>query len=53
MEEFTFRFNRRASRQRGKLFYRLDKQALMVDPVPENDRKAEISSEENYDDLKF
>jgi ribosomal protein L37AE/L43A len=53
LDEFTFRFNRRASRQRGKLFYRLVQQALMVDPVPENDLKAEIPSEENFDDLKF
>ncbi len=46
LDEFTFRFNRRASRQRGKLFYRLVQQALMVDPVPENELKAEIPSEE-------
>jgi hypothetical protein len=53
LDEFTFRFNRRASRQRGKLFYRLVQQALMVDPVPENNLKAKISSEENFDDLEF
>lgn len=34
LDEFTFRFNRRTSRQRGKLFYRLVQQALRVDPVP-------------------
>lgn len=33
LDEFTFRFNRRTSRQRGKLFYRLVQQALLVDPV--------------------
>ena len=33
LDEFTFRFNRRSSRQRGKLFYRLVQQALVVDPV--------------------
>lgn len=34
LDEFTFRFNRRASRHRGLLFYRLLQQAVAVDPVP-------------------
>jgi len=34
LDEFTFRFNRRISKSRGKLFYRLVQQALAVDPVP-------------------
>lgn len=34
LDEFTFRFNRRASRHRGKLFYRLLEQAVVVEPVP-------------------
>lgn len=34
LDEFTFRFNRRTSRSRGKLFYRLVQQAIQVDPVP-------------------
>lgn len=34
LDEFTFRFNRRTSRSRGKLFYRLMQQAVAVDPVP-------------------
>ena len=34
LDEFTFRFNRRASKSRGKLFYRLVQQALLVDPAP-------------------
>ncbi len=34
LDEYTFRFNRRTSRSRGKLFYRLVQQAAMVDPVP-------------------
>ena len=34
LDEFTFRFNRRTSRSRGKLFYRLIKGALQSDPVP-------------------
>ncbi len=53
LDEFTFRFNRRTSRQRGKLFYRLVQQALMVDPVSENELKAEMPSEENFDDIEL
>jgi transposase-like protein len=34
LDEFTFRFNRRASASRGKLFYRLLQQAVSVDPQP-------------------
>ena len=34
IDEFTFRFNRRRSRARGLLFYRLLEQALAVNPVP-------------------
>ena len=34
LDEYTFRFNRRTSRSRGKLFFRLVQQATMVDPVP-------------------
>lgn len=33
LNEFTFRFNRRGSRRRGLLFYRLLEQAVAVDPV--------------------
>ena len=33
LDEFTFRFNRRRSGSRGKLFYRLVQQAVCVDPV--------------------
>lgn len=33
LDEFTFRFNRRTSRSRGKLFYRLVQQAAMVEPI--------------------
>jgi transposase-like protein len=36
LDEFTFRFNRRTSRSRGMLFYRLAQQAVVVDPVPES-----------------
>jgi transposase-like protein len=34
LDEFTFRFNRRASRSRGKLFFRLAQQAVAAEPVP-------------------
>jgi transposase-like protein len=34
LDEFTFRFNRRTSRSRGKLFYRLLQQAVQIDPAP-------------------
>lgn len=33
LDEFTFRFNRRTSKSRGKLFFRLAQQAVAVDPV--------------------
>lgn len=33
LDEFTFRFNRRTSRSRGKLFYRLIQQAVVLQPV--------------------
>ena len=33
LNEFTFRFNRRKSASRGKLFYRLAQQAVQIDPV--------------------
>jgi hypothetical protein len=32
LDEFTFRFNRRKSASRGKLFYRLVQQAVCVEP---------------------
>ena len=34
LDEFTFRFNRRKSKARGLLFYRLMQQAVNCDPVP-------------------
>lgn len=34
LDEFTFRFNRRRSRSRGKLFFRLAQQAVSSEPVP-------------------
>ena len=37
LDEYTFRFNRRNSRSRGMLFYRLIEQALATGPVPLRD----------------
>jgi transposase-like protein len=37
LDEFTFRFNRRTSRSRGKLFYRLIQQAAGIAPVTGHD----------------
>ena len=34
LNEFTFRFNRRRSRRRGLLFYRLLEQSIAADPSP-------------------
>jgi transposase-like protein len=34
LDEFTFRFNRRKSAWRGKLFYRLLQHAVQVEPTP-------------------
>lgn len=34
LDEFTFRFNRRRSRRRGLLFYRLLEQAIATQPAP-------------------
>ena len=36
LDEYTFRFNRRTSRSRGMLFYRLCQQAVAIDPQPLN-----------------
>jgi transposase-like protein len=33
LDEFTFRYNRRTSKSRGKLFYRLVQQAVQISPV--------------------
>lgn len=34
LDEYTFRFNRGASKSREKLFYRLIQQAVQIEPVP-------------------
>jgi transposase-like protein len=55
LDEFTFRFNRRSSRYRGKLFYRMVQQALMVDPVTAAELKASLPADEDddFDDLEL
>jgi transposase-like protein len=37
LDEFVFRFNRRTSRHRGKLFLRLLENAVQIDPAPYQD----------------
>jgi transposase-like protein len=37
LDEFAFRFNRKMSTYRGKLFYRLVQQAVETEPTPFND----------------
>lgn len=37
LDEFTFRFNRRTSASRGKLFYRLIQQAVATEPIITSD----------------
>jgi hypothetical protein len=34
LDEFTFRFNRRHSRHRGLLFYRMLEEAVATEPIP-------------------
>lgn len=55
LDEFTFRFNRRTSHFRGKLFYRLVQQSLQIDPIPGKKLKADGLSPEgdDFDDLAF
>jgi transposase-like protein/ribosomal protein L37AE/L43A len=37
LDEFTFRFNRRTSASRGKLFYRLVQQTVAIEPIHSKD----------------
>ncbi|MFN5141076.1 MAG: IS1595 family transposase [Burkholderiales bacterium] len=43
LDEFVFRFNRRHSRSRGMLYYRLLQQAVVTDPITYNDIKGNLS----------
>ena len=55
LDEYTFRFNRRKSHYRGKLFFRLVQQALRADSIPRQQLKASLPSSpaENFDDLNL
>jgi hypothetical protein len=48
LDEYTFRFNRRKSRYRGKLFYRLVEQAVTV--APATIKSIVNGSESNFND---
>ena len=43
LDEFTFRFNRRNSKSRGMLFYRLLQNAVQVDPVTKRDIQSKVN----------
>jgi hypothetical protein len=45
LDEYTFRFNRRTSKSRGLLFYRLLSQAIDLGPVRESQLKARESDQ--------
>lgn len=42
LDEYTFRFNRRTSRSRGLLFYRLIQNAVVLEPAPYKDIKLSV-----------
>ena len=48
LDEFTFRFNRRASRSRGLLFYRLLQNALHTAPAPYRDLVRSVRGRQNH-----
>ncbi|MBF0556556.1 MAG: IS1595 family transposase [Nitrospirae bacterium] len=47
LDEFTFRFNRRTSRSRGKLFYRLAQQAVAIQPITGDEIKCRICTNQS------
>ena len=47
LDEYTFRFNRRTSVSRGKLFYRLVQHAMLMDPVPAYEIEGGIAYDHN------
>lgn len=53
LDEFTFRFNRRTSQFRGKLFYRLIQQAMLVEPAPLQTLKGATPDFVSEDDEDF
>ena len=42
LDEYTFRFNRRTSTDRGKLFYRLLQNAVRIEPITFNEMKKNV-----------
>jgi hypothetical protein len=44
LDEYTFRFNRRTSASRGKLFYRLLEQAAVIEPTRGADLKGGVAA---------
>jgi transposase-like protein len=50
LDEYTFRFNRRKSKARGLLFYRLLQQAVASDPLPYKEivRRGEVTEMDNF-----
>ena len=52
LDEYTFRFNRRTSAYRGKLFYRLLQQAVTIEPILGRDIAA-CASAEKYDPIEI
>ena len=53
LDEFTFRFNRRTSGSRGKLFYRALQNCVLVKAPPLKDLKSSnpTDKDENFDDI--
>jgi transposase-like protein len=49
LDEFAFRFNRRRSRSRGKLFYRLIQQAVAIEPTTYREIVDQSQSREHLD----
>jgi hypothetical protein len=54
LDEFVFRFNRRTSRSRGLLFYRLLEQAVLTDPITYNEvaRKSGVAERSDSHDAE-
>ena len=48
LDEFTFRFNRRNSQSRGKLFYRLLQQAVVTAPVRGSELRKGVRTEPEH-----
>lgn len=53
LDEFTFRFNRRKSKSRGLLFYRLLQYAVQIDPITRGNLRSSdpCGPDEDFDDF--